>query len=74
MPDETVFATKTTSIAPLTDRADAFSARTYARPDMRRGRTVVANYEFPESTAIPPLGVSYSRAGQQQGEPPGASQ
>ena len=46
------FAAKTTSFSPLTDEADSFSAHTFARPDFKSGRVVVANFEFPESQKI----------------------
>jgi hypothetical protein len=65
------FAEKTTSFAPLTGAADSFSAHTFARPDFKSGRVVVANFEFPESSKITAFRPSYTRNGQQpeQGAP-----
>lgn len=60
------FAEKTTSFSPLTGKADSFSAHTFARPDFKSGRVVVANFEFPESQKITTFRPSYTRGNVEQ--------
>lgn len=67
--EDVKFAQKVTSFAPLTGAADSFSAHTFARPDFKSGRVVVANFEFPESQKITGFRPSYSRQGTQQEGP-----
>lgn len=64
------FAQKTTSFAPLTGAADSFSAHTFARPDFKSGRVVVANFEFPETQKMTDFRPSYRRIGMDQEQEP----
>ena len=57
---DTKFAAKTTTVAPLTRVADAFSAHTYATPDFRQGRVVVADFQYPDTFRLNDVRTSYT--------------
>lgn len=54
------FATKTTFFAPLTAVAEAFSSETYARPDFKIGKLVVAKFNTKTTSKLGQFGRSYT--------------
>ena len=58
---DTRFAAKTTSFAPLTAVAKAFSPHRHARPSFKFGSVVIASYEFPETHRLSGFRPSYSQ-------------
>jgi len=64
------FAAKSTELVPLTDQAQSFAPSTFAKPDFKLGRVVVAAFNFPKSRRFEGFGKSYTQKGMpdQEGE------
>lgn len=56
------FAEKSTEFAPLTRTAQSFSSQTFATPDFKEGRVVLASYKFPDSQRLTEFGKSFTKS------------